>query len=484
MNVLFASSEAFPMVKTGGLGDVAGHLPLALQDLGVDVTLAIPGYHSILSEIYGELIGHVSTSYGYALVREIELEAKGPRIWLVDHPLFAERPGAPYVDDHGAPWKDNSIRFGVFAQVLAKIAEGSASFSKRFDVVHCNDWQTGLVPAYLSIKDHRPATIFTIHNLAYQGIYPSSCLERLQLPGELWSPLDGLVFHGQLSFMKGGLVFADKITTVSPSYAREILSDDYSYGLAGLLSHRSADLSGIINGIDPDEWNPKTDAYIPARYDIHTLANKRQNKIALQRQLGLPESADSFLLGNVGRMVDQKGINIIIDALPELMALPIQLVISGTGDPAFEADITRAAAQWPDKLACYIGYNESLAHLIEAGSDAFLMPSKFEPCGLNQMYSQAYGTPPIVSQTGGLQDTVINTSTTTLASGEASGFLMPTLDKHGLIAAVETALYHFHEPTNWTSIQHAGMTRDFSWWHSAREYLQLYHEALNTTTAT
>lgn len=478
MNVLFASSEAFPMVKTGGLGDVAGHLPLALRNLGIDVTLAIPGYYSILSEVYGEVIGYVSTSYGYALVREIEPETGGPRVWLVDHPLFAERQGAPYVDEKGAPWKDNSIRFGIFAQVLAKIAAGSTTFSERFDVVHCHDWQTGLVPAYLSMQKKRPVTIFTIHNLAYQGIFPASCLERLQLPGELWSPLDGLVFHGQLSFIKGGLVFADKITTVSPSYAREILSDDFSYGLAGLLNHRSADLVGIINGIDPEEWNPKTDTYIPATYDARTLENKRENKTALQRQLGLPVSADSFLIGNVGRMVEQKGINIIIDALPELMALPIQLVIAGTGDPAFEAAITEVSAQWPDKVACYIGYNESLAHLIEAGSDAFLMPSRFEPCGLNQMYSQAYGTPPIVSQTGGLQDTVTNTSQRTLAAGEATGFLMPTLDKAGLIAGVEAALHYFHEPENWTAIQQAGMRQDFSWAHSARAYVRLYREML------
>ena len=476
MKILFATSEAFPLVKTGGLGDVAGHLPLALQQLGAEVTLALPAYRSVLEKVDAPVVGWVSTSHGYALLRETTLESSGPRLWLIDHPTFSERPGPPYVDESGEPWRDNSIRFGAFSQALAKLAIGHSGAKEHFDIVHCNDWQTGLVPAYLSVEPERPATLFTIHNLAYQGIFPASCLETLHLPGELWSPLDGLVFHGQLSFIKGGLVFADRLNTVSPTYAREILDDAFGYGLTGLLNHRKRDLTGILNGVDLDEWNPATDRYIPQNYSAATLDDKAINKAALQKEFGLPPDPGAFLIGNVGRIVEQKGVDLIIDALPLLMKLPIQLVLAGSGDSLLEGALRKAAGTWPEKFACYIGYNEKIAHLIEAGADAFLMPSRFEPCGLNQMYSLAYGTPPIVSHTGGLADTVTETTKQTLKTGKATGFFIDKMDAGGINRAVQTALSIHSAPKAWRNLQLAGMRRDFSWEHSAREYIELYEQ--------
>ncbi len=480
MKILFATSEAFPLVKTGGLGDVAGHLPLALQQLGADVTLALPAYRSVLEKTASKVKGWISTSHGYALVRETRLENSDLRLWLIDHPGFSERAGPPYVDESGQPWRDNSIRFGVFSQALAKLGAGANGVGERFDIIHCNDWQTGLIPAYLSVQPERPATLFTIHNLAYQGIFPASCLETLHLPGELWSPLDGLVFHGQVSFIKGGLVFADRLNTVSPTYAREILTEAFGYGLAGLLDHRRRDLSGILNGVDLEEWNPATDRYIPQNYSASSLNDKAANKAALQKQLGLAPEKDAFLIGNVGRIVEQKGVDLIIDALPQLMKLPIQFALAGTGNSHFEDALRKAASQWPGKFACHIGYNEKLAHLIEAGADAFLMPSRFEPCGLNQMYSMVYGTPPIVSRTGGLNDTVTETTKQTLKNGSATGFFIEEMTPAGIHRAVQLALGIFSTPKVWRSLQLAGMRQDFSWEHSAREYIELYAQMKQT----
>ncbi len=477
IKVLYASSEAYPLVKTGGLADVAGHLPLALDKEGVDITLALPGYSSVLEKTRSRIVAYLPTFQGYALIRETRLKRGGPRLWIVDHPLFSQRDGNPYADDSGNPWPDNALRFGLFSHVLAQIAAGKTKLKDQFDIVHCNDWQTGLIPAYLHLEAHSPAILYTIHNLAYQGLFPVDMKEVLALPEVLWSS-HGLEFHGFLSFIKGGLVFADRISTVSASYAEEIQSVAFGNGLAGLLHHRRDVLDGIVNGIDTDQWNPSKDKMIPARYNAGNLAGKATCKKALQSAMGLDEIDEVFLLGNVGRMVEQKGIDIILDALPELTKLPIQIVIVGTGDKEFEKALQDAALKWPDKLACYIGYDEKLAHLLEAGSDAFLMPSRFEPCGLNQIYSQAYGTPPIVSQTGGLLDTVIDATKSNLKKGTASGFYLPTLDERGLLIAVGRALDCYQDSTCWDGIQLSGMKRDFSWKHSGRDYISIYQKLL------
>ena len=473
LRVLFVASEAYPLIKTGGLADVAGFLPRALLDLGVDVTLALPAYARVLAQVKTRVIGYVSTIRGYAIIRETKLPGSDVRLWLVDHPLFAERAGNPYLDDEGAEWSDNPIRFGLFNQALARVLAGRSAVRRRFDLVHCNDWQTGLLPVYMHQEQLTTPTIFTIHNLAYQGIYPAELHRTLDLPPSSWSH-DGVEFHHMLSFIKGGLVYADRITTVSPTYAEEIKHDEFGYGLAGLLLYRSDDLVGILNGIDTDTWNPAVDPLIAENYDAGRLERKVENKLALQRRLGLPHDPDVLLLGNVGRMVEQKGIDIILDALPELVKLPLQIVIEGSGESRFEARLAEAMSRWPEKVGGLVGYDEALAHLIEAGSDAFLMPSRFEPCGLNQMYSQAYGTLPIVYPTGGLRDTVVDATAATLADGTATGFWMDSLGKPGLYRAVLEALRLHGEPENWRRMQRAAMAQDFSWAHSAEAYLRLY----------
>ncbi len=472
MRVLFAASEAFPWIKTGGLGDVAGYLPRALQQAGAEVTLALPGYARLLAQLELHTVTHVPCLQGYALLKE----ARGPdgvRLWVVDHPLFAERDGNPYVGPDGHPWPDNDLRFGLFSQVLARVVAGGLAPGARFDRVHCHDWQTGLLPVYLREADHRLPTVFTIHNLSYQGLFPRDTLHRLQLPDHYWSP-QGLEFHGQFSFIKGGLVYADRLTTVSPTYAREIQTEAFGYGLAGLLRHRAADLVGILNGIDTSVWNPATDPHLPCHYDARHLQEKAACKEALQQRFDWIPRPDTFLLGTVGRMVHQKGTDLLLDALPELMELPLRIVLVGSGDPALEDRALAAEGEWPGRFACYIGYDEGLAHLLEAGADAFLMPSRFEPCGLNQMYSQVYGTPPIVSHTGGLADTVVGANEATLRDGSATGFFLPSLDSAGLVTAVQSALTLYRQREPWRVLQRNGMARDFSWARSARAYLKLY----------
>lgn len=473
MKVLFATSEAFPFIKTGGLADVSGQLPLALQGAGVEVTLVLPAYQALSLQRETRVVDHVLTHEGYALVRETEIATGGPRLWLIDHPLFSRRPGNPYVDATGHDWADNGWRFGLFNQVVTELAAGHGNPSARFDLVHCNDWQAGLIPALLSQREQGPPTIFTIHNLAYQGHFPRYLFDQLGLPEALWSP-SGVEFYGLLSFIKAGIAFARKVTTVSPTYAREIQTPAYAYGLEGLLQHRSADLVGILNGIDTHTWNPKSDPLIAQRYDAESLEDKAANKRALQERLGLAPDPDAFLLGHVGRMVEQKGIDLILAALPALADLPVQVAIVGAGEGRFEHAWRAAAEHWPGRVAVFVGYDEGMAHLVEAGADAFLMPSRFEPCGLNQMYSQAYGTPPIVSRTGGLADSVVETRPETLADGSASGFFLPHLDAAGLLDAIERALALYRQPEDWRRLMRNAMSKDFSWGRSATAYLELY----------
>lgn len=473
MQTLFVASEAYPLIKTGGLADVAGYLPRAMQKLGVDVILAIPAYASVVAKVETRVIAHVPTFHGYVLVREGILPGSEVRLWLLDHPLFSERAGNPYLNEAGEEWPDNPIRFGLFNQALARVVAGRSDIDCHFDLIHCNDWQTGLLPVYMNGEQLVTPTIFTIHNLAYQGLYPAALHAELELPPASWSH-DGVEFHHMLSFIKGGLVYADRITTVSPTYAEEIKRDEFGYGLAGLLLYRADDLIGILNGIDTETWNPATDPLIARQYDREHLDLKVENKLALQRRLGLPEDPEVMLLGNVGRMVEQKGIDIILDALPELVQRPVQIVIEGSGETTFEVKLAEAMERWPDKVGGLVGYDESLAHLIEAGADVFLMPSRFEPCGLNQMYSQIYGTLPIVYPTGGLRDTVVDATEETITAGRATGFWMDSLGRPGFCRAVDEAMRWFHDKVVWRQMQNTAMKQDFSWEHSAREYLRLY----------
>jgi starch synthase len=477
--VLYISSEAFPLIKTGGLGDVAGSLPIALLKKSQDVRLLLPAYPEVLNKIT-KIKKLAITSYYDLPVEIVETRLPGSNVivWLVDCPAVFDRPGGPYTDNHGQPWDDIALRFAILCHAAVDIALNNLQLNWQPDVVHCNDWQSGLVPALLSLHSKRPATVFTIHNLAYQGIFKQQTFTDLHLPIELWH-MDGLEYYGQLSFMKGGLAYADKITTVSPNYAREILEPEFSFGFDGLLKQRAADISGIINGIDEKYWNPGTDKYLEHKYNRRSLNKKVRNKTALQKELSLPVDDSIPMIGMVSRLVEQKGLEIILPSLETLLAMPLQIVILGTGETHYEILLSEYAHKHPERFKVIIGYNEPLAHRIEAASDMYLMPSTFEPCGLNQLYSLRYGTLPIVNNVGGLADTVTNSSEKNIDNGTANGFVLQEESKIALIHTVQYAIALYQKANIWRKLQVNAMSGDFSWQSSAQNYIKLYEEALD-----
>ncbi len=478
LKVLFAVSEAHPLIKTGGLADFAGSLPVALQELRHDVRLVLPAYRVVLAQARAWREVARLDLPGYQAVRILEGVLPGTQVicWLVDAPELFDRPGGPYADQSGPDWPDNAARFTLFARAVVKLALGQAGLKWSADMVHCNDWQTGLVPALLSCEAERPATLFTIHNLAYQGLFPASQFQTLGLPAELWSP-DGLEFHGQLSFIKGGLMYAGRINTVSPTYAQEITIPALGYGLEGLLNHRAAHLSGILNGVDYQIWDPARDSLIVKNYSADDLTHKAANKHWLQQHCALPAQERIPLIGMVGRLVEQKGIDLLLAALPQLMKLPLQLTLLGSGARHFEEALQDWARRYPERLSVRIGYDEELAHRIEAGADMFLMPSRFEPCGLNQLYSLRYGTAPIVRRTGGLADTVVDASADNLKNDLATGIVFTEESGAALVTAARRALELFARPAQWRALMLAAMRQDYSWDASARQYSALYRQA-------
>ena len=477
-NILYISSEAFPLIKTGGLADVAGSLPSALLKQSQDVRLFLPAYRDILKNITKKRIIATHIYYNFSLnIIETRLPGSKVVVWLVDCPALFDRPGGPYSDQHGQAWDDNALRFAVFCHAAVDVALNKFQLNWITDVVHCNDWQSGLVPALLSLHKKRPATIFTIHNLAYQGIFDQQTFYDLHLPGQLWH-IDGIEFHNQLSFMKGGIAYADRINAVSPHYAEEILQPEYGYGLDGLLRHRKNVLSGILNGIDDKHWNPGTDIHLKHKFNRRTLKNKTLNKSLLQNELALPEDSTIPMIGMISRLVEQKGLEIILKSLEDILTLPIQLVILGTGEAHYELQLSKWASKNTNKLKVIIGYNEELAHRIEAASDMYLMPSTFEPCGLNQLYSLRYGTLPIVTSVGGLSDTVIHSTKINIENHTANGFVLKENSARELLIAINHALTLYKKPETWHQLQLNAMTGDFSWKKSAEHYIELYNKAL------
>lgn len=477
-NILYISSEAFPLIKTGGLGDVAGSLPTALLRNSQDIRLVLPAYPEVIKKTKN--IKSIATGNYYNLpVSILETRLPGTKVvvWLVDCPAVFDRPGGPYSDHHGEAWHDNALRFSIFCHAAVDMAMDKFSLNWRPDVVHCNDWPTGLVPALLSGYENRPATIFTIHNLAYQGVFEKQIFYDLQLPSKLWN-MEGLEFYDQLSFIKGGLAYADKINAVSPNYANEILQPEFGYGLDGLLRKRKQDLSGIINGIDDKVWNPGTDKYLSHNYNRRSLKNKSLNKTDLQKELLLPVEASIPMIGMVSRLVEQKGLEIIISSLEKLLDQAVQIVILGTGETHYEIELTKWSQLYPEKLKVIIGYDEALAHKIEAASDMYLMPSTFEPCGLNQLYSLRYGTLPVVTAVGGLADTVIDASEESIKNKTANGFILEEQSSAALVRSIEQALTFYKEPTIWNQLRVNAMSNNFSWQASAENYIALYQQAM------
>jgi len=476
--ILFISSEAFPLIKTGGLGDVAGSLPNALLKKKQDIRLLLPAYPEVLGKLKKPII-RASTSYYGQAVNILECKLPGTELttWLVDCPSLYSRPGGPYTDQHGEPWHDNALRFAVLCHAATDIATNQLALDWSADIVHANDWQTGLVPALFSLHSPRPATVFTVHNLAYQGLFDAETFFDLQLAESLWH-FSGLEFYGQLSYMKGGLSYADKITTVSPTYAEEICTPQFGYGLDGLLRYREDDLEGILNGIDDTHWNPSKDHHLEQPFDQSSLDNKSANKLALQKQLGLPVDQSIPMLGMVSRLVEQKGLNIILECLPLLAHQTLQIVILGTGELHYEIALAEFAKQHPQLLSVTIGYNEALAHKIEAASDMYLMPSSFEPCGLNQLYSLRYASLPVVNSVGGLADTVVHANEENIKQGIANGFVLENYSSAALFVAVEEALVLYKKKKVWRQLQTNAMSCDHSWENSAVHYVNLYENLL------
>jgi starch synthase len=478
LRILYATPECAPWVKTGGLGDVGAALPPALEACGLDVRVLMPAYRPVLAATAGhrrQLAKFAATArFPAAQLFEAPLPSGVPA-WLVDCPALYDRDGGPYQDPQSTrDWPDNALRFAALARIAATLAGEASPLAWQPHVLHCNDWQTALAPAYLRFAGGaRAATVTCIHNLAFQGLFPPGTAAEVELPPQAWS-IDGAEFYGRLSFLKAGLVYADAITTVSPTYAREIQREPLGFGLQGLLAARAADLHGILNGIDDEVWNPAGDPLIARRYDAAHVEMKRENKLALQERMGLPGEARVPLLGFVGRLTEQKGADLIAAAAARLAAAPAQLAILGTGEPALEEALRELARARPREVAVKIGFDERLAHLVEAGADAFLMPSRFEPCGLNQMYSQRYGTPPVACATGGLVDSIVDCTPATLADGTATGFLFAEPTAAALAGAVERAIAAYRDTATWRALQRNGMARDFGWRASAQKYAALY----------
>ncbi len=476
--VLFVASEAFPLIKTGGLADVAGSLPEALRLRGADVRLLLPAYGEVLATAESPRIVAGLEIAGESLqVLETLLPGTSVTTWLLQHPSFSERPGDPYHDGHGQPWQDNAERFALLSHLAAAIACGETDLDWRADVLHCNDWHTGPAVPLAQLREQRPRTVFTIHNLAHMGLCDRATFERLHFPEAFWHG-DSMEFYDQCSFIKGGLAHADYITTVSPGYAREICESPGGMGLEGLLSHRRERLVGILNGIDLDIWNPATDPLIDCNYDAGSLADKERNKTALQTELGLQPRDDLPLLGFVGRLAEQKGLELLLPILDDALANPAQLVLLGTGEPDYEQQLQALAERWPGNAAVILAYNESMAHKIEAAADLFLMPSLFEPCGLNQLYSLRYGTLPLVRRVGGLADTVVDASAHNLEAGSGTGFVFDEPSPVALLEALQRAMDLWHDKANWRQLQRTAMAQDFSWERSANQYLELYRSPL------
>jgi len=486
VRVLFATSEIGPWVKTGGLGDVSAALPAALRRAGVDVRVLVPRYPALGqafpdAPVVAELPGLGGTLPPSRLRQAVAPD--GTPLLLLDCPALYDRPGNPYLGSDGRDQHDNAIRFGLLSRVAALLGSNSP-LPWQAQVIHCNDWQTALAPSYLNYQARsvtRAATLVGIHNLAFQGLFGRHMLAELGLPPQAWA-IDGVEFHGQLSFLKGGLQHADWITTVSPNYAREIQGDAEGMGLAGLLRWRSDRLTGILNGIDEDVWNPGSDSYLAACYDADHLQRKAANKTALQQQLGLDQRDDLPLLGIVSRLTWQKGIDLIPLLETELAGLPVQLAVLGSGEAQLEQALNGMSARNAGQVAVRIGFDEALAHRIEAGADIFLMPSRFEPCGLNQMYSMRYGTPPIVRDTGGLADSVADCDPASLEKGKAkaaNGFVFRDASAEALLASVRRAAAGWRKPALWRQLQRNGMLHDWGWAKPASGYAELYRKLVN-----
>ena len=479
LKVLFATSEAAPLIKTGGLGDVSGALPAALRAIGVDVRVLLPGYRQVIAQLAQyKTLASFDNLPGFPSARLLSgVMANGVPLFVLDCPGLYAREGGPYQDAKGHDWADNPLRFGLLSKIAAVLGSSASPLGWHPDLVHCHDWQTGLAPVYLRFAQGAAPSVFTIHNMAFQGNFAPETVQELRLPPSCFG-IDGVEFYGHLSFLKAGLFYADHITTVSPNYAKEIRQPELGFGMQGLLAKRSGDLTGILNGIDTDEWNPATDIHLVKKFSAARMAGKSANKELLQVRLGLSLAPDVPLLGVVSRFTHQKGLDLLLEIVPRLIGVPVQLAILGGGEAQMQQSALGLSQRHPGKVGVNIGFSEELAHQIEAGADMFIMPSRFEPCGLNQLYSQCYGTPPVVHATGGLVDSVVDCTAETLKDGTASGFVFKGMTAENLFAAIRRAVGFYHDQRKWKALRRNCMAKDFSWKSSAEAYRAVYLKVL------
>jgi starch synthase len=481
LRVLHVAAEVFPLVKTGGLADVVAALPVAQAQQGADVRLLLPGFPAVIESVQGSRpVIDIGACFGALRARLLLGRMPGTAlpVYVIDAPYLYRRAGGPYQAPDGEEWPDNLQRFALLGWVAAHLAADDADPAWVPDIVHAHDWHAAMACAFGA--EHLPtraASIFTVHNLAFQGLFPMHDWPLLGLASRLMSP-SGLEFHGQLSFMKAGLKFADRITTVSPNYAREIATHEFGCGLDGVIRGRGAAVSGILNGIDDAVWNPATDPAIAQRFDAERLEGKALCRRALQAELGLQPDDDAMLMVVVSRLTSQKGIDLLLAALPELVSMGVQLAVQGTGDPALEAAFRMAEQAHAGRVQVHIGYDEARAHRMIAGADMIAVPSRFEPCGLTQLYGLRYGTLPLVRRVGGLADTVVDADDASVAEGRATGFGFDAATPRALAQAARRAVATRQQAGVWRGLMRTGMAQDLAWAQPARAYLALYADAL------
>jgi len=491
MKILYVASEAAPFAKTGGLADVAGALPAALADMGHDVRLAMPGYSSINREKYHiesllpEIVVHFPEGAQTGRVSTCIFPGSSVPVYFIEHDDYFGREGL--YQDHGVDYPDNAERFAFFCQgVLWTLT----ALEWQPDIICCNDWQTAFIPIYLRAVPQfadslffRPSKLlFTIHNLAFQGLASATWIPRLGLPLETFT-IDRLEFYGKMNLLKGGIVFSDKISTVSPRYAEEIQTEEFGCGLEGVLRKRKADVVGILNGIDVAQWSPDVDEFIPQKFSLKDMSGKAVCKEHLQRNSKLEPDADAPLIGVISRMTDQKGFDLMADAMRSIMELGAQFVLLGTGDVKYHHLFERFEDAYPWRVSIHLKFDNRLAHEIEAGADMFLMPSRFEPCGLNQMYSLRYGTIPIVRRVGGLADSIVDYTEQTARDCTGTGFVFQRYTVHAMLEAIRRAVKVYRTPEEWRQLQHNAMRQDFSWSVAAKHYVQLFQDMLEPAEA-
>ena len=477
MNLLFVASECAPFIKTGGLADVIGAVPKALAARGLGVKILLPAYRGLSGVTIGgaEVMAFDDLFGGPA--RVLETRARGLDLLLLDAPHLYDRGGSIYLGPDGRDWPDNDLRFAALSCAAAQVAlEGVGGW--RPDVVNAHDWQAGLVPVYLAQDGRRaPPVVMTIHNIAFQGLFEAERLTKLRLKKAMFTP-EGVEYFGRIGFLKAGLALSDRITTVSPSYAAELLTPEFGMGLEGLLQKRQGELSGILNGIDTEAWDPETDPALVAPYSVRSLRGKARNKAEVERRFGLdPEAGPLFCV--ISRLTAQKGLDMLLDRLPHLVGKGGRLALLGTGDAALERAFAAAANRYRGRVGAIIGYDEDLSHLVQAGSDAILIPSRFEPCGLTQLYGLRYGTLPVVARTGGLADTVIDANEAALLADCATGLQFAPVSAPLLGHAISRACALYAQPKRWRAMMRRAMRHPVGWDLSAEAYLEVYRAALD-----